>query len=60
MENFVRRQNIERYRSLLEREPGPAERARLQQLLDEELAKDAPPRSRPEEGARPLARPGSQ
>ncbi|HVZ52075.1 MAG TPA: hypothetical protein VG986_08925 [Pseudolabrys sp.] len=45
MENFVRRQNIERYRRLLAETVDEAERRRIRKLLAEEEAKDtAPPK----------------
>ncbi len=51
MQEFIARQNIERFTKLLEDEPDAAQRRRLEQMIDEERAKlhslasspDAPP-----------------
>ncbi|MGZ3273272.1 MAG: hypothetical protein ACXU82_13010 [Caulobacteraceae bacterium] len=42
-DRFVHRQNIERFRHLLAETQDESVRDRIQQLLDEELAKDDPP-----------------
>ena len=46
MWRFVRQQNIDRYRKQIAETTDPFRRARLQLLLEEELAKVAPPASK--------------
>jgi hypothetical protein len=44
VENFVRRENIEHYKKILEFTTNPAERAMILKLLAEETAKEPPPK----------------
>jgi hypothetical protein len=47
METFIHKENVERFRKLLERATDEDQRAKIRQLLVEEEAKDVPPKITP-------------
>jgi hypothetical protein len=50
MQEFIHRKNLENYRKLLAETEDDAERSRIQKLLTEEEANEAPPPEKKEDG----------